>query len=222
MAVGGFVGLIAYGLMAHRFSIVDDRSAGSYLFAIASIFGVLAVTALINRAWITLALIVSGGMAFGWWFSQRAQLSTTWIYLIQHAGAHGSLAVFFGASLLPGKTPLVTRMASLLHRNSDPNRDHYTRQVTWAWTLYFIVICIASITLYLSNSMLAWSWLANILTLPLLVTMFVLEFIIRRWRLPNTEKSRLSDGWRAYQQMRAEGAGTHQRAGGTDDSGRSL
>ncbi len=207
IATGSVVGLIAYGLTAHQFSVVDDRSAISYLFAIASIFCVLAIAALMNKAWGLLILILLGGAVFGWWFWQQAQLSTTWIYLIQHAGAHGSLAVFFGLSLLPGRIPLVTRMASLVHTTTNPQRDRYTRQVTWAWTAYFAVTASASILLFSTGQTLAWSWLVNILALPLMITMFVIEFMIRRWRLPDDGPTRLSDGWRAYQRLRAGEAG---------------
>ena len=203
-ALAVLAGLLAYGLAAHRFSITDDRSAGSYLFAIVSIFGVLLFTALINKAWWAAAAITAGGTGFGWWFWQQAQLSTTWIYLVQHAGAHGALAVLFGSSLVPGRTPLVSRMAALVHGSPSGQRDHYTRQVTWAWTLYFAVISLTSTGLYLTDHMLAWSWLANILTIPLLLGMFIIEFIVRRFRLTAAESGRLSDGWLAYQRMRDE------------------
>ena len=210
VAAASVIGLLTYGLIAHKFSIVDDRSAGSYTFAIASIFGVLACTAAFNRAWKSLALIIAAGVLFGWWFSQHAQLSTTWIYLIQHAGAHASLAVLFGSSLLPGRLPLVTRMASLLHPEPDADRNRYTRQVTWAWTIYLATIALTSVTLFLAGWTVAWSWLANVLTLPLLALMFVIEFIVRKYRLPNEAPGRLSDGWKAYQQMRAQDSQTSQ------------
>ena len=204
VAAATVAGLIAYGLMAHRFSIVDDRSAGSYLFAIVSIFGVLGLTALLNRAWFSLLGLIIAGLVFGWWFSHHAQLSTTWIYLIQHAGAHGSLAVLFGSSLIGDRQPLVTRMAGLIHGHADARRDRYTRQVTWAWTIYFALTCVLSLALFLTDHMLAWSWLANILPIPLLISMFIIEFAIRRHRLPASESGGLTDGWRAYQRLRAE------------------
>lgn len=196
------LGLFAYGLMAHRFSVVDDRSPASYLFAIISIFGLLTLTALLNRAWFSaLALVVAAG-AFGWWFWYRAELSTTWIYLAQHAGTHAALGVLFGASLAPGRIPLVTRMARLLHGDDNPRRDRYTRQVTIAWTLYFGFIALSSLGLYLTGHRLAWSWLANVLTIPLLVSMFILEYLVRRVRLPHEATGRLADGWLAYQRLR--------------------
>lgn len=214
IAAATAIGLLTYGLIAHKFSIVDDRSTGSYVFAIASIFGVLATTALINKAWRSLALIVVLGLAFGWWFSQHAQLSTTWIYLIQHAGAHASLAVLFGSSLLPGRTPLVTRMASLLHPEHNAARNRYTRQVTWAWVIYLGTIAIASVVLFLGGWTIAWSWLANVLTLPLLALMFVVEFGIRRYKLPDEAPGRLSDGWKAYKRMRAQDSQTQTEQSG--------
>lgn len=202
---GSVLALFAYGLTAHQFSVVDDRSPASYLFAILSIFGVLAFTAILNKAWTLLALILLTGTAFGWWFWQHARLSTTWIYLIQHAGAHGCLAILFGISLLPGKTPLVTKMASFLHSNENPARDRYTRQVTWAWTTYFAVVSLASLSLFATGQNIAWSWLVNILPIPMLAIMFVAEFLVRRWRLPDDDPTRLTDGWRAYQRLRSGG-----------------
>jgi len=130
IAAATATGLLAYGLIAHKFSIVDDRSTGSYIFAIASIFGVLATSALFNKAWKLFALIIAAGVAFGWWFSQHAQLSTTWIYLIQHAGAPACMAILFVSSPFPSRIPMVTRMASLLLRTPKFEAHRYTRQLS--------------------------------------------------------------------------------------------
>lgn len=196
-------GLVAYGLIAHHFSIVDDRSSGSYLFASLSVIGVLAITAALRRSWKLLVLIALGGAAFGLWFAHQSALSPTWLYLIQHAGAHGALAILFGTSLRPGALPVISRLAKMIHGQLSAERIRYTRQVTAAWTLFFATNAILSVALFASGQMVWWSWLVNVLALPLIALMFVIEYAVRLRLLRGIEHAGLSAGIVAWHRMRA-------------------
>jgi uncharacterized membrane protein len=79
-----------------------------------------------------------------------------------------------------------------------PRNLRYTRQVTWAWTIYFLATVALSTLLFFFGSGEAWSIFANVLGMPLTVAMFVIEFAIRHRVLPPEERGTLRDGWRAW------------------------
>ena len=59
------------------------------------------------------------------------------LYVLQHAGIHFALGFVFATTLRPGATPLISAFAVRVHRTITPELLRYTRQVTWAWSLYF-------------------------------------------------------------------------------------
>jgi uncharacterized membrane protein len=60
-----------------------------------------------------------------------------WVFLLQHAGIQALLGVAFARTLRAGQVPMVSRFAALIHGPLTPALARYTRQVTWAWSLYF-------------------------------------------------------------------------------------
>jgi uncharacterized membrane protein len=64
----------------------------------------------------------------------------------------------------------------------------YTRQVTLAWTLFFLSSAALSILLFFFASTEAWSVFANILALPLVAVMFVAENEVRKRVLPPQDR----------------------------------
>ena len=121
-----------------------------------------------------------------------------WFYLAEHAGVHLALAVLFGWTLRPGREPLVSGIARRLHREFTPDIARYTRQVTMAWTLYFIVMAAVSVALFLSGALAAWSLLANVLTPVLAVTLFAGEYLLRYWLHPEFDRVGLGQIIEAY------------------------
>ncbi|NNU42808.1 hypothetical protein [Ramlibacter montanisoli] len=67
-----------------------------------------------------------------------------WLYLAQHAGVHLALAIGFGSTLRRGAEPLISALARRVHGSLSPAMERYTRQVTLAWTLYFVAMATAS------------------------------------------------------------------------------
>lgn len=106
------------------------------------------------------------------------------IYLLQNVGMQALMAAVFGHTLLPGHEPLVSQLARRIHRDDyTPLIARYTRQVTWAWTLYFIVMGVASILLFTLAPLATWSWFVNFISFLALGLMFAAEYAVRRWRL---------------------------------------
>ncbi|MDE2607518.1 MAG: hypothetical protein KGL68_16505 [Burkholderiales bacterium] len=147
------------------------------------------------------ALSAAGFLALQAWAGRG--IPARWLYLAQHAGVHLALASWFGSTLRRGSEPLVTALARRVHRHFTPEIARYTRQVTLAWTLYFLAMAAASLGLFLAGEFRLWSLLANILTPVLTATFFVGEYLVRYWLHPEFERVGLRQALQAY---RAHGA----------------
>ncbi len=122
------------------------------------------------------------------------------LYLAQHLGINLALGLWFGLSLRAGHEPLVSRFARPLHPIFSPHLQQYTRQVTLAWTLFFLSMATISLVLYLAAPRAIWSLFANAATLPLVLLMFLGEFMVRRWALPPQDRLDPLSAWRAFRQ----------------------
>jgi uncharacterized membrane protein len=101
------------------------------------------------------------------------------IAALPHAAIYVSLLALFGASLLPGHVPLVTRLALKIHGPQSDRIQRYTSRVTIAWCVFCIGQLGCSAVLIAFFPLKDWSFFVNILNLPLLVAMFVGERIVR-------------------------------------------
>jgi uncharacterized membrane protein len=122
---------------------------------------------------------------------------------LQHAGMQLILFAMFGRTLLAGRQPLCTRFASALHAQLTMQQEHYARQVTVAWTTFFAVMALISTALYFLASLATWSVFANMLTLPLIALMFIVEYGVRRRVLPEMRHTHILDAVRAFAKMSA-------------------
>jgi uncharacterized membrane protein len=133
------------------------------------------------------------------------------LWLLQHVGGHGALAILFGRTLLPGAVPLATRVARAVLPSMPPEVVRYTRGVTVAWTLYFVAMAVLSLAVYVGAGSAAWSTFATLVSGPLVALMFVLEFALRRFNVPASHRATIAQtvaGFRAL--MRARGhSGLH-------------
>ena len=125
------------------------------------------------------------------------------LVLAQHVGVNAALGILFGRSLFAGRRPLVTVFASLLHEQMTPALLGYTRRVTVAWALFFLAMVILSLLLFFFAPIETWSIFANILTLPLVALMFVVEYLVRQRVLPARRQVGILAAARAYRAYRA-------------------
>lgn len=192
---------ILYSLFAHQLTASDDRSGFAYGFALASLV-LVAVFLFIGhrRRWLLMALVVFAALA-AWGLRHSLVWDPRWVYLLQHAGANFGLALLFGLSLGSPAGSLVTRMARAIHGELPEDVLRYTRRVTWAWTLFFVVMALLSVGLFFLADMSTWSVFINFLTLPLVALMFVVEYLVRRLVLPGHEHKSILAGVRAYSQL---------------------
>ena len=120
------------------------------------------------------------------------------VYWLQHVGIQVILFMTFGRTLIAGRQPLCTRFAMAVHAPLTPQHEMYARQVTVAWTLFFAAMALASTLLFFLAPLATWSVFANFLTLPLVVLMFIAEYWIRRWMLPDMRRTHILDAVRAF------------------------
>ena len=192
--------MISYPLMAHY----TNQSApnGNYngnlgaLLAIAPVVLVILMAAK-QSVWrlIMLCILLSAALWAGWSaLTQHFPL----VYWLQDTGIQLILFITFGRTLIAGRQPLCTKFAKMLHGSLTPEHEMYARQVTVAWTLFFAVMTLTSTLLFFLAPLSIWSAFANLLTLPLIALMFIVEYGIRRWRLPETQHTHILDAIRAF------------------------
>lgn len=121
------------------------------------------------------------------------------LYYVQHVGTNLALATFFGRTLFGGHQALVSQFARFAHGGViSPIKARYTRQVTVAWTAFFLSTATLSTLLFWLAPTAAWSVFANLLTVPLLILMFAAEHLVRHRVLPPEERSSIADTIRGY------------------------
>lgn len=123
------------------------------------------------------------------------------LYLSQHAGINLFLALFFGSTLRAGHTALITTLARRVHGGQlVPAMALYTRNLTRAWAIFFLVTVLLSLALYAWASFETWAFFANWLTPLSVALMFGGEYLIRYRLHPEFERSSIADAVRAYMQ----------------------
>lgn len=114
-----------------------------------------------------------------WWLADGFIL-LLWPPLFIYFG----LAALFALSLMPGRMPVVTRIASMLDGELDTSVLRYTRHVTIAWALFLFSLGSASVWLACCGSREAWSLFTNWIGYGLILAFFCAEFFWRRRCLP--------------------------------------
>ena len=192
--------VVGYSVLAHYTS---ESAHHRQLGAVVAIAPVVALAALLawrspQRAAMVAALLLLCGALWLSWPLLQSHFAV--IYWLQHVGMQLILLALFGRTLLPGQLPLCTRFARAVHAPLVLSAAHesYTRHVTLAWTLFFALMALASTALFVLFPLATWSVFANFLTLPLVVLMFVAEYLIRQRALPHAPRTHILDAVRAF------------------------
>ena len=91
----------------------------------------------------------------------------------------------FARTLLPGREPLVTRIARLVRDGElpEPLVEH-TRRVTWLWAVVPAVMAAISLALARFAEPATWSLFTNVVSYLVLGALFLLEYLYRLLRYP--------------------------------------
>lgn len=189
---------IAFALLAH-FAIIDGLTptVGALLSLLpVAILGFWATRRARHREFV---LVGAGAIAIALWFGWgTVERNFPSIFFIEHAGTNLVLAILFGRTLVGSREPLCTRFARMLHGTLPPEVIRYTRQVTVAWTVFFLTLFSLSCILYLGKFVTAWSVLANIASPILVGLMFLVEYAVRHRVLPHWERIGILGSIRAF------------------------
>lgn len=207
LLAGGLI--VAYAALAHYTSTLPEAGHWAVLLAVVPsiVIGFGLLRSIVGNGPTWILTIVAAGLAF--WAWPRLQQNVSSVYFLQHVGMNVALGLFFGRTLINGREPLCTHFASLVHERMSPELIRYSGQITAAWTLFFFSMAAVSALLYFLAPTEAWSIFANLLSLPLVVSMFVGDAIARRFTLPPEDRLGLSSTIAAYRKsmaMRAAGA----------------
>jgi uncharacterized membrane protein len=136
-------------------------------------------------------LVILALVGLAW--AEHAGISLTALPGVPHAITCLSLLIAFGYTLLPGREALLTRVVVAVRGPMPPEMILHTRRVTFVWCCFFAAQLIGSLLLYLFAPLETWSFFINVLNLPLVVLMFVLEATYRYFRFRDIPPDRLSD-----------------------------
>ncbi len=193
----------AWAVLAHLGSATGETSDFSTLLGVAPIFAALGLLLWRSRHPLLVGcggLALVGGLIWAW---PMLRQNVALLYFIQHVGTNLALGTLFGRSLLGPGEALITQMARAVHHGDVSERKaRYTRQVTVAWTLFFLANALLSALLFLLAPLSVWSVFANLLSMPLIVAMFVAEHLWRARVLPPEERPTIAQVVRAYRLAR--------------------
>jgi uncharacterized membrane protein len=95
------------------------------------------------------------------------------------------LAEYFHHSLVPAKEPIITRIARLERGKLPEEIARYTRQLTWAWCIFFLVIAVQLVVLAVFATMETYLLFANTLNYIFVAVFFLSEYVYRQIRFPH-------------------------------------
>ena len=160
---------------------------------------------------IGLISVIAGCMAL-WHYQTILVHYLNWTYLIQRSGIFALLAMVFGVTLLPGRTPMISRIADLVHGPLSEQVARYTRHVTMAWTFLFATMTALPPIIFIFSPHQLLFILTNTISLTLVVSMLLVEYIVRCCTIPVGERSGMVEGLRAYFHYSSKSAMSKQQS----------
>jgi uncharacterized membrane protein len=143
-----------------------------------------------------LSTVSLSGLIVALWPMLRHHFSL--LSLAEETALYGLLGLTFALSLRRNGTAVCTRFADRVHGPLTANEVAYTRHVTAAWALFFFTVDLVSLVLYMHAPIRIWSIFINFCVLPLVAAMFVAEFLVRGWVLPQGRRAGLLAALRVY------------------------
>jgi uncharacterized membrane protein len=105
--------------------------------------------------------------------------------------AFAFMALFFYRTLRPGSEALITRVARMEHPDLPADMARYSRMLTWAWSLCFVLMFVIALLLTPFLALDAWSRWVQGLGYALPVVLFLGEHGFRHYRFRQRRHSSL-------------------------------
>jgi uncharacterized membrane protein len=164
-----------------------------------------------RRAWKAPLLLLFVGLQVLAHFALRDSVGVQAACGISHAAAYLILLCYFGRTLLPGREPLITRLARRVHGGLPPGIAEFTRGVTLFWCVFFAAQVAVSALLLAFAPFEYWSLFVNVLNLPLVGLMFAIDYAARAIRFRGQPRVPLSRILRAFAEVTSEPEGSKAR-----------
>lgn len=189
-----FIALVAYPAIIHTAVVMNELVVG-FAVLLAMVFFQVVVNMHEQRHrklklfWVMLAgIVVASGLAvvaYQWGSASALFIPPVVMNLV--------LMLVFGASLLPGKEPVITRFRRMVKKEgTTPEINIYTRQVTWVWTLFFAGLAVESTVLAMYFSLATWSLFTNVINYILVIVLFFGEYLYRTRRIKEVGAGHMS------------------------------
>jgi uncharacterized membrane protein len=143
------------------------------------------------------------------WLLRLQHENLKWLIVLQECSLLLVMSGVFGITLVTGGDALITRFVRIAHHPPSPRVLRYSRQVTAAWALFFLLAAMVSLALYFYQPMHIWA-LYNSVGIPLIaVTFFCMENLSQRIFLPREDRRSPAEVWKAMRavQTRQKSAG---------------
>ena len=192
------LGCIAYQYLVHS-SLDSERGTPLHVALMWLPLVALACWAMMRSRhklpWLV-ALCAAGALVYV--LDQREPVGPAASAGISHAGAYLLLLWYFGATLVRGREPIITRFARRVHGTLSPSMEDLTRRLTVAWCAFFAAQIAVSALLYAFAPLSAWSLFVNLLNIPLLALMFAAQGIYRTLRCPDCPRASVLQAIEAF------------------------
>lgn len=156
------------------------------------------------RNYLVVTLVAAYPFVAWWAFSHGGRVGATalWAGALPQVFYYLGLLWLFGRSLRGSREALITRIARFVHGELSAEKEHYTRQVTVFWCVFFAGMAVTSVSILFFVSIDAWLFFANVLNLPILACAFLAEYAYRLVRYPQFAHESLTAPIRAYRRFR--------------------
>ena len=159
-----------------------------------------------KRRWLWIVLLPPVCIAYQWLVHAlilEAQTTSTRVALallngVPHAAINIVLIWVFGRTLVRGREALITGFARRVHGTLPAYIESYTRRVTAGWCIFFAAQVVVSVVLFAAGSLDTWSLFVNVLGFPLVILMFVAEYLYRIARFRNYPHAPIWKGVQAF------------------------
>ena len=174
--------ILAYPVLVHLSILLGQPwLAGLALVTLCASFIFQPLRALRAWAWLGLAAVMLASAAA---VHFRAQLYVLYLPPIVLPLA---MLAWWAPSLRAGRTPMITRIATVIRGSLTPDYAAYTRNATVMWVGVFTLLAAAGIGCALWASAETWSLVTNSLNTVFIGLVFLGEYLYQRWRYPNVE-----------------------------------
>lgn len=194
------VAFIAYPILLHTFILKEEVEFSHLLFVFAPLLAVAGwvVFRMAGKAWWPLIALLIAGALYYIVTGNHGRIGLLVVNGLSHATLNLFLLWVFGRTLLPGREPLIAQISRRIVGHLNPEVADYTRHVTVAWCVFFMLQVIVSLLLYVFAPLSAWSFFINVLNLPLLALMFIVEKAYRNARFPDHPKTSILKAIEVY------------------------